>query len=164
MDEPINKKSIIFLFMGLILIFLFLYKGLVLSGDEYNKEILLFRNSTTTQSILKKTKLGSKDKAKENLISNLTSVIQENENLYLELTSLNNGRKTKELKYVSILESIYNITENNSNITQFNASIITQLKDALKEIKDPKQNEELENISDRLNINTDLLRNITKYN
>ena len=50
MEDQINKKSIIFLFGFLILMFIFIYKGFILSGDEYVEELNNFYNFAGKQN------------------------------------------------------------------------------------------------------------------
>jgi hypothetical protein len=151
MEEQINKKSVFFVFIGLILLFLFIYKGVILSGEEYYEEYVNFRNQAEKQTVLKgkrsksdNLEINDNDEKTEYIV--LLNIVSQLENVKLELNSLDHSLKSKRQSINEKLEQIKN--ESNSHVVQ---SIIETVENA-------NNQNGLENIIDVLNVNIKVLR------
>jgi len=89
MEEPYKKRNILLVFFVLLIIFVFLYKGIILSGDEYILEYLKYSNDQLPKTTsLKITKIGvletKKEKKKEEKAKavNTTNILRVIESLY----------------------------------------------------------------------------------
>jgi hypothetical protein len=172
MEEPINKKNIIFLFFTLIVIFLFFYKGVILSADQYLEEYNNYRNSTARQNIssLRKgnlntaTNSGSSSSVNSNLQKKLFQVLQDFEDMKLNLSSSLHSIKTNQNELEEKLEKLITTQTDNQIENQSqsqNTQLINTLKEILKDLKTTKYKDginSLETISDNLNSNLDMLR------
>jgi hypothetical protein len=155
MDEQINKKSIIFVFIMLILAFLFIYKGVILSGEEYYEEYINFRNQAEGQTVLGK--LGKRNKADLGISEDnrelklLGSVVSQLDNVKLELDALGHMIKNKKQ---SVKDKLDSLRLNNTAIVENIVEIVDNVND---------QNS-LENIMEMLNVNIKVLRSYINEN
>jgi len=168
MEEPINKKNIIFLFFTLFVVFLFFYKGVILPGDQYLDEYNNFRNSTTKQNIssLRKGNLNtasntaSSSNVNLNLQKKLFQVLQNFEDIKLNLSSALHSIKKDQNLLEEKLEKL--ISAEADKPSEPEKILISSLKDILKALKVANYNNginSIESIADNLNSNVDLLRN-----
>jgi hypothetical protein len=179
MEEQINKKNIIFLFLTLIILFLFFYKGVILPGDEYLEEYNNFRNSTSKQNLssLRKGNLNigtNSGSTYTNLQKRLFEVLQNFEDMKLNFSSSLHSLKTNHNELEEGIEKLINVSLENFNITEINdkdslqkqnALLVNTMKDILKEFKKTKYKNGInsfELLSDGLNSNVELLRNSIK--
>jgi uncharacterized protein YdiU (UPF0061 family) len=158
MDEQVNKKNIICVFLLLIMLFLFIYKGIILSGEEYLEEYIAFRNQAEKQTFLKK--LGKKTKSesleineenddREKLLGNLLTQL---DNVKLELEALGHVIKNKKQDVIEKLDKLNNDTNKET------------IKEVIENIKNTNDQTSLENITEILNVNIKVLRNYIKNN
>jgi hypothetical protein len=188
MEDQINKKNIIFLFGFLILVFIFIYKGFILSGDEYLEELINFNayagkgNSIT----LKKggagqhsgsSSLNSASKKESSpLQKKFYDVLQNLEDLKLSLGSLKHSLKSNDfilienlkklliLNKTSDIESKNNFTVSN-NTLQPTVANFSQLKDIVSELqnnKDRKNYYNVDSLIENLSKNIESLRTTVK--
>ncbi len=165
MDEPINKKNILILFAFLVLIFLFIYKGVILTGEEYAEAYNHFRDvaiQKQNQSTLKKGK--EKDQNGSTVANNLNNsnmykVLQDYEDILLSFNSALHTIKTKDYKLEDYVEIFLNKTNNNS----IDLNITTELNEFLQGYKNERiiDQNTLNNIYEKLTENIAALRNTT---
>jgi hypothetical protein len=150
MDEQINKKGIIFVFISLIVIFLFIYNGIILSGEEYAEALEQFRLNEKSYGLKKRKGLGAndiEDQPVDTMTYNLMNIIIQLENIKLELNALGHSIKTKKIGIIDMLE------KNKTDIG------------AILEVLRSKSDEEgLYVLLDSLDTNINNLRNITLDN
>ena len=167
MEENLNKKTILILFIISLGIFLFIYKGLFSNGEIYRYEYENFRISLTSHNntSLKKGKgnynnnPSSKNKNKipieysiiDNGLLNIKSAIQNsinnNENI---INSLN-----------LIIEQFSNDNINEEKIQNFKKEI-NKVKQSINEIKSSKDKlKSLDSTMDDVLINFEKIRNFT---
>ena len=162
MEENVNKKNIFILFLLLVLTFLFIYKGIVLSGSEYYEAYNSYKKIVNNNStILKKTKINdnnikSNNKKMYELLSNFDDDNQ-------ELTSFKHSLILKHQKIISDLNILIDDSQN-SNKT------LIEIKDELINIKNnfniyekniqgnKTEAESLEDIIDKLELNIQSMR------
>jgi hypothetical protein len=150
MDEQINKKGVIFVFLSLILIFLFIYKGIILSGDEYAEALAEYKLDDRGFGLKKRKGLGGGDVEDVPVNSNqnkLMNTINQLENIKLELNALGHSIKTKKIGIIEMIEK--NVTD------------VESIVDVLKSRSDE---ETLDSLLENLNVNINSLRNITYDN
>jgi hypothetical protein len=161
MEEPINKKNIIYVFVILLLFFLFIYKGLILSGDEYLEEFNKFTDAT--KSIQTGMKKGGNVIAiggnKKNLDSQHSAL---NKKLFEVLNNLENIK-------LNLGSSIHAIKTNDDLLIQslskyFNNTSLDELKEDIKKIKDNRDKLNVDSILDALSNNLEKLRDIANEN
>ena len=167
MEENLNKKTILILFIISLGIFLFIYKGLFSNGEIYRYEYENFRISLSSHNNT------SLKKGKGNYNNNHSS---KNKNkIPIEYSIIDNG-------LLNIKSAIQNSINNNENIInslnliieQFNNDSITEekIKNFKKEINKVKQSiNEIKSSKDKLKsldltmdevlINFEKIRNIT---
>ncbi len=156
MEEQINKKSIVTVFLALLIIFLFIYKGLILSGEEYFEEYNAFRTSTEklNQTGMKKAGINSSSAPKSSYLQKkVYDVLQNLEDQKLNLGAMKHTLKNNELLLVENLNKI------------INSGNITMLKEIVNDVennKDKKVNVDL--IIDSLGSNIETLRVAVKEN
>jgi hypothetical protein len=164
MDEQINKKNIIFVFIALIVVFLFIYKGILLSGEEYYEEYTKFRNQAENQQTFLK-KLGKKkadnlEITEDNNLNEykiLSNILQQLDNVKLDLGSLDHFIKNKKHNNVENLEKLKNLN-NTHNLT---ADILNEVIENIQNTNDQIM---LENITDVLRLNIESLRSYINAN
>jgi len=91
MEESYKKRSIIIVFSVLLIFFVFLYKGIILSGDEYYKEYIKYSSNEAIKSTsLKNAKTGTvvENKKEKKNAFNATQVLKVIENLYIIINQL----------------------------------------------------------------------------
>lgn len=170
MEETLNKKTILILFIISLGIFLFVYKGLFTSGDIYRFEYENFRLSLSSHN---NTSL-KKGKGNYNNNNNQNGKNYKNK-IPIEYSAIDNGlMNIKSViqnsihKNENIIKDLNLIIENNKdeNIT------IKHIQKFMKEIKNIKHNiEEIKSLKDKLTtldlkvdevlINFEKIRNIT---
>lgn len=169
MEEPINKKNIIYLFLTLIVVFLFFYKGVILPGDQYLDEFNNFRNSTNKQNLssLRKGNLNTANNSASNtnvnmnLQKKLFQVLQNFEDMKLNLSSALHSIKKDQNSLEDKLEKLISAEVDKQSEPE-KIQILKNLKEILKDLKVPNNKNginSLEIFGENLNSNVDLLRN-----
>ncbi len=150
MDEQINKKGIIFVFVSLIVIFLFIYNGIILSGEEYAEALEQFKLNEKSFGLKKRKGLGGndiEDQPVDTMTDNLMNIIIQLENIKLEFNALGHSIKTKKIGIIELIEQ--------------NKTDIAGILDLLRSRSDE---EGLDALLDSLDLNINNLRNITLNN
>jgi len=170
MEEQINKKNIIYLFLILLLFFLFIYKGLILTGDEYLEEYKKFTDSArSSQSGMKKGFLNfnsnaialnnSKKNEHSPLFKKLFDVLNNLENMKLNLGSNIHTLMTEDQKFVQNILKYFNHTDYNLTKEQINEIVL----DA-ETFRNQRDKTNVDSILEGLTNNIEILRSITNEN
>lgn len=174
MEDQINKKSIIFLFGFLILMFIFIYKGFILSGDEYVEELNNFYNFSGKQNSITLKKGGAgqlsgsinlnsaSKKDSSPLQKKFYDVLQNLEDLKLSLGSLKHSIKNDDRVLIENFnkllftgeKTITNDNESKSNLTAYNITLQSQstvpnlshIKDIINEFQNTKNKKNYYNV------------------
>lgn len=154
MEETVNKKSILVLFFSLIILFMFLYHGLVRTNDSYLKEYSQFKNKTLSTSNTKKIKNNQKNKAKDDIKTVLTNVLGNLENIHLELSAFNNDIMNKQQQSTLLLSLLKNYTDisNDTIKTIFEKFDRTKLS-----------NSTIDKLTENIELNMNILKNYTNH-
>lgn len=166
MDESINKKNIIYVFLLLLLFFLFVYKGFILSGDEYLEEYIKYRDSSQKTSQIGMKKGGGLINSNSNSNTNVSNpkkneisltntkiyeVLNNLENLKLNLGSSIHSLKANEN---ALLQSLNKIKDSDSK----------DINEIIEEINKKKNEVNFDTVLEGLTSNIEVLRNIATNN
>jgi hypothetical protein len=174
MEDQINKKSIIFLFGFLILMFIFIYKGFILSGDEYVEELNNFYNFSGKQNSITLKKGGAgqlsgsinlnsaSKKDSSPLQKKFYDVLQNLEDLKLSLGSLKHSIKNDDRVLIENFNKLLftgektstNDNVSKSNLTAYNITLQSQstvpnlshIKDIINEFQNTKNKKNYYNV------------------
>ena len=124
-ESDSKRASIVSLFLFLIIIFLFVYKGFISDSKYYQIEYenyLLSINATSklTNKIVKRTKLSTKNKIGSSKKKHkIPKEFEETENIYMQIKSMLTKSSMQSKKIVEELEKIgenYKLKNNMSNV------------------------------------------------
>lgn len=119
-DHFNNKKGIIIVFVLMICLFLFIYKGFIQSGENYQKMYdeyannLIKTNSVQSASSLKKTKFNDKNSTATTK-NKIPEELLEMDNSLLDAKSLLSGIKSKNEKIISTTNLLLSNRNNMTN-------------------------------------------------
>lgn len=158
-NQRSNIKSVVILYIAMILVFLFIYKGFIQSGEMYYKEYNEYLENNKNGGILLSNSLKRNKNSDSSIISNnnkhkIPQELSNIDNTLLESKSILELLNDKQERVIQQLFSFIHNYSNNS---------LTTLNTTLNELLFIK-NEQLKIISylDDISINVDSLRNASK--
>jgi hypothetical protein len=185
MEEQINKKNIIIVFSALLLLFLFFYKGFILSGEDYTEEYNSFvaNLDSTKKSAMKKGNVNS-NSGSSSLVNSgsqpgsylakkeikieqksLYEVMEALENIKLNLGAMKHNIKSKLNNLIKNVNEDFESEENfNKNETiSINATVFKKYSNLVEELNKESEND-IEKMWEGLEKEIETLRSISNNN